>query len=1186
MAQHTRQGGFAPPAPIDRAPPAAAPCFGWMMKQKTAARQPTNRLAGFILLCFFISGLTGLVYQIVWMRLLSRVIGGAPFAVAAILTVFMGGLGVGSYIAARHSDRFQGLQLVRVYGLLELTVGLCALLVPLLLMLSKGLYGLLYHHLYAAHTLWYNFFLFVGAALILGVPTICMGATLPVLCRFYVDRLATLGAHTGRLYGINTLGAAIGALLCGFWMLNVLGVWGTMWTAIALNCAIGLGCLALAPASATVPRAKAARPDRTPPPERPAPRTAAAPLAHPPVVVRGALILFMVSGFCAMAYEVLWTKLLGLIVGPTTYSFTIVLVTFIVGLALGNLVFGRLADRSRDAAALLVGSQIAAALCALGISQLIGDSQLFFAKLIHLFGDRFALLSLSKALVLFGFMVLPTFFLGATFPLVAKIYTRSLDRVGHSIGVAYTINTIGCVLGSFAAGFLLIPLVGKENGLRLVIGLQLLSSLTVGALLFYRQRKPLTRWAALAAALAAGTVLCIAYPDWNRHLLATGKYHRLDETPGVAETVEHTGWLRALLDGARRLGATEKGELIYYGDGIGGFTTVLAYPGPFGETERSMANSGKMDASSRGDMKTQTLLAHFPMLFARSPEKVMVLGLASGVTAGEVLHYPVTQLDVVDINDRVFEAGRLFASWNNNVLDDPRTRAIVQDAMAHLALTRTRYDVIISEPSNPWMAGMAALFTRDFFELARNRLTEGGIYVQWFHCYQMDWPTFAMIGRTFAQVFPNSVLVSCEPGGWSKDFLFVGIKGEDGLAWDRARENHRYARKSDQIALTDPVLLKRMLVAEDLGRLFGEGSINTDDRPLLEYAAPKLMHHGQAAQQALLRQLAHRAWLRPETRRVVRQLLQSVDARIDFAAYALSVHAPFPGMVDLDRADPDQRRRYEALLTDYCAANPMDFDLIGDPALVRRLQQVQVAAIGEKLPRMAHPAPAHAYLAWLLGEQGQTADAISHYRQALASDPDDAQTHNDIGFLLMETGELAAAVDHFESAIRLRPRFLLAMGNMAFALLAQERWDEALHYFRETLRVQPDIAESHYHAGRVLQRLGRWAEATDHLHQAVRLAPDMADAHELLARLLAEAPDNRLRDPLTAVGHARRASALTGDRDPFKLATLAYAYAVADRSDDAQQAAGQALAHAQATGDATLVAWIEGKLRSMGFALQ
>lgn len=1060
------------------------------MKSQNTLEHPGRGLAGLVLVCFFLSGMTGLVYQIIWMRLISRVIGGAPFAISAILVVFMGGLGLGSYIAGRQADRFQGIALVRMYGLLELAIGIYALFVPLLLMLSKGAYGVLYNNLYE-YTLLYNLFVFAGTLLILGLPTICMGATLPILCKFYVGSLARLGTHAGRLYGLNTIGAALGALLCGFWMINMLGVWGTMLAAMAINCAIGAVCLSIGRGRGHPPPAE--------PVGRPGPPSVDLPGAYPPSVVIGALVIFMISGFCAMAYEVFWAKLLGLIVGPTTYSFTIVLVTFIVGLALGNMVFGRWADKSRDVFGLLVVSQILAAFFALAISQLFGNSQLFFAKLIDTFSDRFGLLSLAKAAVLFGFMVLPTFFLGATFPLVAKIYTRSLAHVGRSVGIAYAVNTIGAVLGSFCAGFVLIPLVGKENGLRLVIGLQIITALAAGGLALRHQKAGVGRWAALAAALVAALLLSSAYPAWNRHVLATGKYHRFEEAAGVAGIIERTGWLRSLVSGARILAATEQGELVYYGDGIGGFTTVLKYPGPFGVAEYSMANSGKMDASSRGDMKTQTLLAHFPMLFADAPETVMVLGLASGVTAGEVLHYPVRQLDVIDINDRVFEASRFFEPWNNNVLTDARTRLIVQDALAHLALTCTTYDVIISEPSNPWMAGMAALFTRDFFEVARNRLRDDGIYVQWFHCYQMDWPTFALIGRTFAQVFPSSLLVSCEPGGLSRDFLFVGFKGGGGLNWERARRHIRYAQRSHNIDLADPALLYRLIVSEDLERLFGEGPINTEDRPLLEYAAPKLMYQDEAVQHALLQQLAGRSRLSPETLSAIQRLHRSVDAQIDFAAYALSVHSPFPDMVDLSRADRHQRERFESLLLSYAAENPIDFDLVGDQALVRRLRAVQIDAIQEKLPAMTHKVPAFLYLAWLLTEAGETEEAIAYYRKAINLAPVDAQAHNDLGFLLYQAGDIDQALVHFETAIRLRPDFVLALGNMAFAYLERDRLDDALYYFRETLRVQPGIAESHYHVGHILARQGATADAASHMRQALLRARQSGD--EALAAL-------------------------------------------------------------------------------------
>ncbi len=1147
-----------------------------MKRHNAPASNGSNRLAGLVLACFFLSGTTALIYEIIWMRMMSRIVGGAPYAVSTILVVFMGGMGLGSFLASRRADRVQSTRLIRVYGGLELAVGLYALLVPFLLMLLKALYGLLYNRLFE-FPLAYNLSIFIGAVVLLSLPAVCMGATLPILCRFYVNRLSHVGTHSGRLYGLNTIGAALGSLLCGFWMINHLGVWGTMLAAVVINCTIGLVCLNLGADKSSHGK------EHRKSPKALAEKVQAenALVGQHPVMIRGALIIIMVSGFCAMAYEVLWTKLLGLIVGPTTYSFTIVLVTFIVGLALGNLTFGRIADRTGNPIGMLVATQLAAALLALLFSQVIGNSQLFFAKLIYTFKDHFALLSLAKALVLFAMMIWPTFFLGAAFPLVARIYTRSVAAVGRSIGVAYTINTIGAVLGSFCAGFLLIPLIGKENGLRLAIGLQLTAALVIGGILLIRQRTGAIRWAALVVSLAAGGALCTAYPSWNRQLLAMGKYHRFEETVVIDEMIHNTGWLAALYRGSDILAAADRGRLVYYGDGIGGFTTVLKFPGPFGIAEYSMANSGKMDASSFGDMKTQTLLAHFPLLFSPDAKRVMVLGLASGITAGEVLHYPVEQLDVVDINDRVFEAARHFEPWNNGVLDHPNVRLILQDGMAHLSLTDTAYDVIISEPSNPWMAGMSSLFTKEFFEQARKRLTENGIYIQWFHCYQMDWPTFALIGRTFSQVFPQGLLVSAEPGGLAKDFLFVGLKGDRGLDWDAAARNSRFAATSNNIRLSDPQLLYRLIVSEDLRRLFGPGPINTDRRPLLEYAAPKLMFEGQRTQQALLQTIVRRTWLSPATRQANQRLRASVERQIDFAAYALSVHAPFSGMVDLDRASPTQRDRYTAIMTDYCGNNPINYAVVKDPVLIEAMRKRQIGAIQSILPKMDNQAPAHAYLAKLFTDQGMAGEAIKSYREIVRLDPGNATAHNDLGFMLYQRGEVADAIKHFRAAVAIRPNFLTALGNLALALLSQDQLDEAQHYFEETLRVRPGMAEAHYRVGTILYRKGQFGAAAAHLNKALRIAPDMVEGLDAMAMLQATATDRRVRNPKRAIGYARKACTLTDEKDPRMLSTLAVAYAADRQTERSRQTARQAIELARVSGREEIVEVVQVKLKDI-----
>lgn len=421
-------------------------------------------MATLVLICFFLSGLTGLIYEVLWTRSLVQVIGASPYAVGIILTVFMGGLGVGAYIAGRVIDRIRRpVNLVRLYGRLQLIIGIYALVVPLLLKAFTPLCSVLYNGLYTSSGL-YHFLIFFGCGAILAIPVMCMGATLPILCRYYVSERAHLASRIGRLYGLNTLGAALGALLAGFWLIAWFGMTGTLILAVVLNIAIGIVCLKASTGVHTVMTCADV-----------SEIAQATPVARSALRERTALVavlLFAVSGFCGMAYEVIWASLLGLVVGPTTYSFTIVLVVFITGLGLGSMFFGRMADRTDKHMAILLVTQIAAAFFALAASQFMGNSQLFFAKLILTVQDRFAFMNISKALILFCLMFPTTFCLGAAFPLVGRICTRSLSGVGRSIGRVYAINTIGSVLGSSIASFILLPFVGKAMGLRIVSGVQ------------------------------------------------------------------------------------------------------------------------------------------------------------------------------------------------------------------------------------------------------------------------------------------------------------------------------------------------------------------------------------------------------------------------------------------------------------------------------------------------------------------------------------------------------------------------------------------------------------------------------------------------------------------------------------------------------------------------------------------
>ncbi|MDR1727223.1 MAG: fused MFS/spermidine synthase [Acidobacteriota bacterium] len=1074
-----------------------------------------------ILVCFLISGLTGLVYEVLWTRMIVKVIGTSPFSVTIILTVFMAGLGFGSWLAGRLIDRAKAPErLIRAYGVLELAVGAYCLVLPSLLRGFEPVCAALYNRLFQ-HFLLYNLLTFAGCAVLLIVPVTCMGATLPVLCRFFVTSLSKVGTHVGRLYGLNTVGAAAGSLLCGFWLVNALGVRGVLALAVALNALVGALCVFVSfrvagkvslpgDGTASAPAAMAAAGGDAPQGARKAkgskgakPATGAAPF--PLALV---LAAFAVSGFCSMSYEVLWTKLLGLLVGPTTYSFTVVLVAFIAGLAVGGMVWGWLGDRSRNPVALLAATQVAAALAALLFSQVMGNSQIFFAKLIYEFQDDFFTLNLLKGLCLFGFMILTTFFLGAAFPLVGRICTRTLEGAGKSIGYAYAVNSAGAVLGSFVAGFVLLPFLGKEDGIRLVVGLQLASALLLWARGMETWKMPLARKAAVVGAAVFAAALMFFFPRWDHVMLSMGKYHRFNRPE-----IRQVGWLAALFDWERRFPDLKNEKLLFYGDGIGGFTTVLETTGVMGDVNYNLCNSGKPDASSTRDMDTQTLLAHFALLNHPDVEDALVIGLGSGITAGEILHYPVKRLDVVEINEQVVDASRYFLEWNNHVLEDPRTRLIIQDGRAHLALTDRKYDLVTSEPSNPWMSGIAALYTKDFFDLVAARLKPGGMFVQWIPAYQMDWVSFNLIGRTFAAAFPESLMLTTNPARPSS-FLFVGSKG--GLKLDPAVAAHnlRYAQKSPNVTLRSPLLFYNLVVSDDLRNLFGKGPLNTDDLPLLEYRAPKTMHE---TDESIVRRIgiAVGSTLGEDIASVRRANQSDVDGQIDYAEYFLRFRGGDDLMlqypVNLAAASPAQKARYFGIVEDFCAANMVaDFSQIRDSELRDRCLSRQEATLLGQVERGGDlPDRRKAAIYGQLGRMGmqwqRPEAAVGYFAQEAAFSPGDATARNNLGIACIAARQFARAEEELAVAVRLDAGYARAHANLgrAIALQGGGRIDEAVAHFRDAARLDPNDAETCNHLGAALMERGDFDEARVWIERALQIRPDFGAARLNLQRLAA-----------------------------------------------------------------------------------
>src|SRR5262245_9105572 len=636
--------------------------------------RPTAAAPILVPACFFVSGFAGLALEMVWSRMLALHLGGSAEAVTAVVTAYMGGLGLGSLAAARFARRVT--RPLRLYALLEIAVAAFALLSPLLLRAPEGLYRLAHDYEELARGLPLAV-RFATSLLLLLVPTFAMGATLPLLVEDLTRRGGGYGTRVAVLYGVNTVGAVAGTVAAGFWLLPAHGNLATLRVAAALDLAIAALLLvgqarSGAPAAShptPVPAAGSAERTRAhggrergarPPGEAPA--RALAPLER-----RVVLVAFAVSGALAMVYELGWTRRLATLLGSSVYSFAIILATFLAGLGIGSLVAAPLQRLMRNPLRAL-----AVALGATGIAALAGTALLHqvpgLLRALLVARERNPQAILAGEIGLVALVLLPAaLLLGIVFPLAARALHRAEEGAGHAIGNAYAINTAGTVLGAAGAGLFLLPMLGSIRTLdaaawtHVAIGLALalLAPGKVGARIGI---------AAAIVLVATGVRLATPAPDLFRLNYGVVSLLRdIDRGMGPPPAiVGNSGPVRMLSI-------------------VEGRTATVAVVTRW--DQRQLVINGKVDASS-GD-PTEVLLGQVPMMLADSARKVLVIGYGSGLTTHSVLTHPVTRVETVEIEPQVVMAGRFFADLNGHDFNDPRARVLFEDGRTHLAYTRS-----------------------------------------------------------------------------------------------------------------------------------------------------------------------------------------------------------------------------------------------------------------------------------------------------------------------------------------------------------------------------------------------------------------------------------------------------------------------------------------------------------------
>ncbi len=752
---------------------------------------------------FLVSGMSGLVFEVLWVRYLTLWVGHTTFAVSLVVSAFLGGLVLGSWRLGRWADGVR--HPLKAYGVLEVMTGLLALAVTGLLSWLPELLSAV--GLAGGGPLPVRVLL---SFLLVLPPTFAMGGTLPVLTRFAARELEGLGRTFGVLYSLNTLGAALGCALAGFYLVGAVGLGRTAVLAAALNAGVGLVALALHARLRPEPLPEA--------PSVPAPEVDTAEAFHG---TRRTLLLgaFALCGFASISYEVLWFRVLSTALDSSTYAFTLMLVTFLLGLVVGGLVYAlRLAERVR-ALELFVAVESLLALAGLLSLALLGLSQpvsQILAGWMGGLGPRavYGGMLLHAALVI----LVPASLIGIIFPLVVRLTTRHVARAASNVGLLYAVNTLGGIVGSLAVGFLGVPLLGTQASFVLVSVLCMGLAVGVQALDVKADRRAKRNTWAVAGLLGVGVllvpgdVLVRAFaerPDARVRFVREG----VDGTLAVLEydnqTVCDSG-LYACGPGCRE--RSFRHQQLLFG--------TVSYANTVLPRKRYMAT-----------------LAHLPMLLHPEPQEVLQVCFGTGSTAGAFASHPgLRSLTLVDTNPDVLAAAPHFAEHHHGVTEDSRVRVVFDDGRHYLRASARRYDVISFEPPPPRAAGVVNLYTTEFYRQAKARLAPGGVVAQWIPLQQQaDGLTRGLVASMLESFSEVTLWIP-------SDYEAVLVAADrplpvDVAAWEARTREPSVARSLADVGFTSPYGLMGTYVAgtEALRRWVGGAAPMTDDRPAVEY---------------------------------------------------------------------------------------------------------------------------------------------------------------------------------------------------------------------------------------------------------------------------------------------------------------------------------------------------------------
>lgn len=922
----------------------------------TLANQSNKTLNFIVFILFFFSGMSGLIYQIVWTRMLVLIFGNTMLATSTVLSAFMAGLAAGSYVFGKFADK-RPRRLLRVYALLEAGIGVYALLFPILLSVLGPLYTSLYQSL-AGSLVAVNLFRFAICFVLIVVPTFLMGASLPVLIKRFVKGTQTIGRHMGLLYGLNTAGAVAGSVVCGFLFLRLLGMRLSTLAAVGINLLVALLAWILGKE-----KINAKEPGKNPDKKLNVKKDKTQTLSrdYSSTTVKAVLLGIGISGFCALAYELFWTRMLNLFFHNTVYSFTTILATFLTGIALGSLIYSKFLSGIANKVRLFIIVEIG-----IGIFAYITP---FIFNLLYnpVFSRSAGAFTILQAVVI---MIGPTILMGIALPLAVQICQRGPKHEGDSVGTVYAVNTIGSILGAFMAGFVFLPHLGIQKSVAVVVGFNILAAL----LALISTSRNWVRWLYGVSFSGLLVILVIIAPT----RIFRSLYQKKQPTA----------------------------DLAFYKEGK--IANVVVY-NFYKNGYKDLYLNGIEEASSRlWHVQLFKMLAALPVVAHPQPDDALMIAFGAGMSAGACIDL-VNHFECAELNHDIFEEADFFKTENRDVIHNPKLKMIFNDGRNHLLLAPKKYSLIISDATNPLTFDSWTLYTKEFYELCKQKLKPGGVFCQW---VPIPLPSDAIkvILKTFKTVFPHTsfwVIYGCS------QCLMLATPERLKIDYQELSKKLPPILKTSGLTEygvdTPDKFLSFFLLGEDQLEkyLAGFDTINTDDLPGAQF-------HGGFNQ-------------------------EGIQTSLEMLKYQETIE---PYLINMG----EEKNRLQTSLRNYQSISRwLNLGFLLDNKFEYRKAMVFASNVNRANDQN------------ILCMLDYGPKRKEYFLERLNLYPRDANAHNSLGYIYWKEGNYPKAINQLQQAIKLNPDFVNAQINLAQAYIDASLYDQGVEKLLAIVDMSPTL---------------------------------------------------------------------------------------------------------------------------------